>query len=66
MAKAQSFGDKVRRQMVKGGGRTCPVCGELYSIMRRVDTVKFDEARYGFNQRMIKICKCTDNELLEA
>lgn len=64
MAKAQSFGDKVKRQSSMGSGKVCPKCGEIVSYVRKVEAVKTGESHYGFSQKMMSYCKCNSAEVL--
>ena len=65
MAKAQTFADKVNKAK-RAGVKMCPDCGEIYSYMKRVEPVKKDNGRYGFNETIHKYCKCNEKELVGA
>ena len=63
MAKDKSFGAKL----AKAAGASslhCPECGELYTALHVIDSVKNEEKNsYKFKEKFVGLCKCNQNEL---
>ena len=65
MAKAQTFADKVNKARL-AGVKVCSECGEIYSYLKKIEPVKKDNGKFGFNETVVRYCKCTANEVMEA
>ena len=63
MAKAKSFTDKVAKKRM-AGAKTCPKCGEVYSYLKRVAPYIKGNSQYGFNESIVKYCKCDAKEVI--
>ncbi|HGY55569.1 MAG TPA: hypothetical protein ENK44_07715 [Caldithrix abyssi] len=62
MAKKQDFASKTAK-MAKHG-KSCPVCGEIYSYVLAVDTVASKkEGAHRFAERQVAVCKCNEKEV---
>ena len=65
MARTKSFAEKV----IKRGavfGKICPVCGEEIAHVKRIDPVKKPNGSFGFNEHVVKYCKCNVKEAMEG
>ncbi len=62
MAKSQTFADKVNKAKL-AGIKSCPACGDLYSFLKRVEPVKKDNGKFGFNEVIVRYCKCNEKEV---
>jgi len=65
MAKAQTFADKVNKARM-AGVKICDTCGETHSYLKKVEPVKKDNWKFGFNETIIRYCKCNANEVMGA
>ncbi len=62
MAKDRSFAAKVAKAR-RQAARTCPVCGGPISDVRVVKSVWSQKSgSWKFQQRMVAICKCNEEE----
>ena len=62
MAKKQDFASKT--QKMARHGKSCPVCGEFYSHVLKVDLVPSAEKQtYHFNEQNVGVCKCNEKEV---
>ena len=64
MAKAQTFADKMAKAKM-AGLKMCPTCNEVYSYVKRITPAQKDSGKYGFNESVVRYCKCTSKEALE-
>ncbi len=62
MAKAQSFADKVNKARL-AGAKTCPICGEIYSHIKKVEPVLKNNGKFGYNETIVRYCKCSEKEI---
>jgi hypothetical protein len=61
MAKKQDFMSKTIKQAQHG--KSCPVCGEIYSYTRSIVLSETEEKdSYRFSEQNIGICKCNQKE----
>lgn len=65
MAKDSSFAAKVAKASAGAKGAHCPECGELYSSVKFIVSVKSEEKKsWKFNQKLVQVCKCNQTEVL--
>lgn len=65
MAKAQTFADKMAKAKM-AGIKMCPTCNETYSFVKKVTPAPKGTGKYGFNETVVRYCKCTAKQTLEA
>ncbi len=62
MAKKQDFASKTMK--VAKHGKSCPVCGEIYSHAKVVNLVSSsDKNSHSFEEKLVAICKCNEKEV---
>ncbi len=62
MAKRQDFASKTLK-MAKHG-KSCAVCGELYSYAKTVNMVASDKpGAHRFVEKNVAVCKCNEKEI---
>ena len=65
MGKGKSFADKVAKQTLDFTLH-CPECGESLSNVKMITSERSeDTGAYRFRQKLVKVCKCNEKELLE-
>ncbi len=61
MAKKQDFASKTQKGK---HGKTCSVCGELYTYVKAVNMIPGQkEGSYRFSERIVAVCKCNEKEV---
>jgi len=62
MAKKQDFMSKTMKQAKHG--KSCPVCGEIYTYTRSVVlSADQDDNSHRFSEQNIGVCKCNQKEI---
>lgn len=62
MAKKQDFMSKTLKQARHG--KTCPVCGEIYTHAKSVIMISSGkESSYRFQEQNVSVCKCNQKEI---
>ncbi|NOX89421.1 MAG: hypothetical protein GXO77_10370 [Calditrichaeota bacterium] len=61
MAKKQDFASKTQKGK---HGKTCPVCGEVFTYVKKVNMLPSQkEGAYGFAEKIVAVCKCNEKEV---
>lgn len=62
MAKKQDFASKVAK--AQKVGLSCPVCGDVYSFVKKVNSYYSEESQsWKYQTNNIKVCKCNEKEV---
>ncbi|MEJ2634815.1 MAG: hypothetical protein P8184_05930 [Calditrichia bacterium] len=62
MAKKQDFASKVAK--AQKSGMACPVCGDVYSFVKKVESYHSDETdSWKYKTVNFKVCKCNEKEV---
>ena len=65
MGKGKTFADKIAKQSLDFTVH-CPECGESLSPVKMVTSERSEATgAYRFRQKLVKICKCNEKEILE-
>ncbi|GAB4340254.1 MAG: hypothetical protein Kow0037_25950 [Calditrichia bacterium] len=61
MAKKQDFASKVQKSLK--AGQACKVCGNVYTFLKRVDSVYAEETgSWKYRTVNMKVCSCNEKE----
>ncbi len=59
MAKKSDFASKI--QKASQTGPTCPVCGNVYTFLKKVEAVYSEEKKsWRFRTQNLKVCQCNE------
>ena len=62
MAKKQDFSSKLQR--VSRAGATCPICGNVYNQLKKVEPYFSEESKsWRYKSKNIKVCACNEKEV---
>lgn len=62
MAKKKDFASKIAKAQKRG--TSCPVCGDVYSFVKKVESYYSEESgSWKYQNNNIKVCKCNEKEV---
>ncbi len=61
MAKKQDFATKLAKG--KKRGETCPVCGNIFTLLKKVESYKTEMGTWRYRTTNLKVCQCNEKEV---
>jgi len=61
--KDRTFASKMTKGGQEASGKKCPVCGEIYNVVKVVATEKSQMGTHKFKENMVGVCKCNEKEV---